>query len=101
MTKKSQSNHQGKKSQRKGPKTFNAKQIVIDPRKELLVRIAGSIAARLVTSPSPSIASAASMAAVAVDIAEEILQKAGIPEDGRAGASDSESSHDDHLGAAS
>ena len=51
----------------------------IDKRKELLARVAGSVAAGLVTSPSPSIASASSMATAAVDIAEEILKKAGIP----------------------
>ena len=48
-------------------------------RKELLARVAGSIAAGLVTSPSPSIASPSSMATVAVDIAEEILKQTGIP----------------------
>lgn len=73
----------------------------IDPRKELLVRVAGSIAARLVASPSPSIASASSMAAVAVDIAEEILKKAGIPADAGRAASDPESSSFDPLGNAS
>ena len=50
-----------------------------DKRKELLARVAGSIAAGLVTSPSPSIASPSSMATAAVDIADEILKKAGIP----------------------
>ena len=50
----------------------------IDKSKELLARVAGSIAAGLVTAPSPSIASPSSMAAVAVDIAEEILKQAGI-----------------------
>ena len=51
----------------------------IDKRKELLARVAGSIAAGLVTAPSPSIASPSSMATVAVDIAEEILKQTGIP----------------------
>ena len=51
----------------------------IDKRKELLARVAGSVAAGLVASPSPSIASASSMATAAVDIADEILKKAGIP----------------------
>ena len=50
----------------------------IDKRKELLARVAGSIAAGLVTAPSPSIASPWTMATAAVDIAEEILKKAGI-----------------------
>ncbi len=50
----------------------------IDKRKELLARVAGSVAAGLVATPSPSIASASGMATAAVDIAEEILKKAGI-----------------------
>jgi hypothetical protein len=51
----------------------------IDARKELLARVAGTIAAGLVTSPSPSIASPSGMATAAVDIAEEILTKVGLP----------------------
>ena len=51
-----------------------------DRRKELLARVAGSIAAGLVTSPSPAIASPKGMATAAVDIAEEILQRIGIVE---------------------
>jgi hypothetical protein len=51
----------------------------IDKRKELLARVAGSVAAGLVNTPSPSITTSASMATVAVDIADEILKKAGIP----------------------
>ena len=51
-----------------------------DRRKELLARVAGSIAAGLVTSPSPAIASPKGMATAAVDIAEEILQRIGIGE---------------------
>ena len=50
-----------------------------DRRKELLARVAGAVAAGLVASPSPSIATASGMATAAVDIAEEILKKAGIP----------------------
>lgn len=49
-----------------------------DRRKELLARVAGSVASGLVTSPTESIASPLAMATVAVDIAEEILKKAGI-----------------------
>jgi len=52
---------------------------MIDKRKELLARVAGSVAAGLVTSPSPSIATPSTMATAAVDIADEILKKAGIP----------------------
>lgn len=51
----------------------------LDQRAELLAKVAGTVAAGLVTSPSPSIASPASMAVAAVDIAEEILKAAGIP----------------------
>ena len=50
-----------------------------DRRKELLAKVAGAVAAGLVATPSPSIASPSSMATAAVDIADEILKKAGIP----------------------
>ena len=53
--------------------------MMIDPRKELLAKVAGSIAAGLVTSPSPSIATPSTMAMAAVDIAEAILKQACIP----------------------
>lgn len=49
-----------------------------DRRKELLAKVAGAVAAGLVTSPSPSIASPSGMATAAVDIADEILKRAGI-----------------------
>ena len=51
----------------------------IDKRKELLAQVAGSIASGMVQAPSPSISTPSSMATAAVDIAEEILLKAGIP----------------------
>jgi hypothetical protein len=51
----------------------------IDSRKELLARVAGTVAAGLVTSPTPSIASPVGMATAAVDIAEAILKRVGIP----------------------
>ena len=74
----------------------------IDKRKELLARVAGSVAAGLVAAPSPSIAAASSMAAVAVDIAEEILKKAGIPAvESSAAASSRDDSVEADLGAAS
>jgi hypothetical protein len=44
-----------------------AKKLEIDKRKELLARVAGSVAAGLVAAPSPSLASAATMATAAVD----------------------------------
>ena len=50
----------------------------VDARKELLARVAGSVAAGLVISPSPSIATPSGMATAAVDIAEEILKRIGI-----------------------
>jgi len=50
-----------------------------EKRRELLAQVAGAVAAGLVTSPTPSIASPSSMATAAVDIAEEILKRAGIP----------------------
>src|SRR5687768_16640311 len=58
-----------------------------DRRKELLARVAGSVAAGLFASPSglsPAIVDsdnmAKSVATVSVDIAEEILQRVGIGE---------------------
>jgi hypothetical protein len=58
-----------------------------DRRKELLARVAGSVASGLLASPSglsPAIESSGSMAkgvaTMAVDIAEEILQRVGIGE---------------------
>jgi hypothetical protein len=51
----------------------------IDQRKELLAKVAGSIAASLVASPSPSIASPSGIATAAVDIAEQILDAVGLP----------------------
>ena len=70
----------------------------IDKRKELLARVAGSVAAGLVTSPSESIASPSSMATAAVDIADEILKKAGIPS--VESSAESSSSSDVGVGAA-
>lgn len=63
----------------------------IDKRKELLAKVAGSIAAGLVTSPSPSIATPSTMAMAAVDIAEEILKKVGISDESSAETSASSS----------
>lgn len=51
----------------------------IDPRMKLLARVAGNVAGTLVSSPSPSISSAEAIATVAVDIAEQILLKVGVP----------------------
>ena len=73
-----------------------------DRRKELLARVAGSIAAGLVTSPSPAIASPKGMATAAVDIAEEILQRVGIGEvDAQAHAAPAPSGDHADVGAAS
>ena len=47
-------------------------------RRELLARVAGVVAAGLITAPKPSIALATGVATVAVDIAEEILKRVGI-----------------------
>jgi len=69
----------------------------IDKRKELLARVAGSIAAGLVTSPSPAIATPVAMATAAVDIADEILKQAGIPAESSVESSTSSAS----VGAAS
>lgn len=75
---------------------------VADRRKELLAQVAGSVAAGLVTSPTPSIASPAGMATAAVDIAEEILRKAGIaPFDYAAKTTSTASTDNADVGAAS
>jgi len=52
----------------------------IDDRKRLLAQVAGAVAAGLVTSPSPMIATSAAMATASLDIAEQILMQAGIVE---------------------
>ena len=90
MTKKSKSKHEVKKPA--APKKVDNDLLAgilarfptstastIDKRAELLAKVAGSIAAGLATLQSPSLDSASAMATVAVDIAEEILKKAGIP----------------------
>ena len=94
MTTKSKSKSKGKNEAKKKPATKKldnemfeavlasfraATPSLVDRRKELLARVAGAVAAGLVTAPSPSIAKPESMATVAVDIAEEILKQAGIP----------------------
>jgi hypothetical protein len=50
----------------------------IDSRKKLLALVAGNVAGTLVANLSPSISSADAIATVAVDIAEQILRKAGV-----------------------
>jgi hypothetical protein len=50
----------------------------IDPRKRLLARMAGNVAAGLLSAPSEATASAEAIAAIAVDIAEAILKKVGV-----------------------
>lgn len=49
-----------------------------DPRKRLLARVAGNVAAGIVMSPSPSATKALAVAEISVDIAEAILQKVGL-----------------------
>lgn len=44
-------------------------------RKHLLARVAGNIASGIVTAPTKATADAKSIAAVSVDVAEEILKK--------------------------
>jgi hypothetical protein len=60
-------------------KSTSAPRDRIDPRKKLLARVAGNIAGSVVSDPSPGISSAEAIATIAVDIAEQILLKAGIP----------------------
>lgn len=111
MTKKSKSKNEAKKKPApKKPenelnKLFDAMLVnlranAIDKRKELLAQVAGSIAAGMVTAPSPSISTPSSMATAAVDIADEILKKAGIPSSAET-VVESSSSGDAQVGAAS
>lgn len=47
-------------------------------RQRLLARVAGDVAAGVVTAPSKSATSAKAVAEISVDIAEAILQRIGI-----------------------
>jgi hypothetical protein len=70
MTKKTES---PKKS-----KSTPAAKITESSRAYLLARVAGDIAAGIVSAPSDSADTAEAIAAIAVDIAEEILKQAGL-----------------------
>lgn len=77
-----------------------------DRRRALLAQVAGSIAGHIVSAPpSPDAESsmASSVATIAVDIAEEILKRVGIPStEGSAESASAASAANDHgLGAAS
>lgn len=50
----------------------------IGARQQLLARVAGDVASGIVSAPSESAVTAKAIAAIAVDIAEEILKKAGL-----------------------
>lgn len=47
-------------------------------RQRLLARVAGHVASGIIGAPSPAASSAEDIAAIAVEIAEAILQKVGI-----------------------
>jgi hypothetical protein len=47
-------------------------------RQHLLARVAGDVAASVLGSPSDSTPTAAAIASIAVDVAEEILKKVGL-----------------------
>jgi hypothetical protein len=99
MTKKSKSKSASPKKQ--SPKFVTAVSL-IDSRKELLAKVAGSIAAGLSTiTGSPSISTPLGIATIAVDIAEAILTKAGIPSTEPASATSSAPTGDASVGAAS
>lgn len=50
-----------------------------DPARQLLLaRVAGDVASGIMCSPSESASTAEAIAAIAVDVAEEILKKAGL-----------------------
>lgn len=50
----------------------------LDPRKKLLARIAGNVAAGIVQAPSEATSSASAIAEMSADIAEQILLKVGL-----------------------
>jgi hypothetical protein len=70
-----------KKSDESEP-TPESPEVPFDPklegRKRLLARMAGNIAAGLISSPSRLIKDAQSVAEIAVDVAEAILTKIGL-----------------------
>jgi hypothetical protein len=49
-----------------------------EPRKRLLARVAGNIAAGIISDPSEATVSAEGIAGIAVDVAEAILKKIGL-----------------------
>jgi hypothetical protein len=50
----------------------------IEARQRLVASVAGSVAAGIVTAPSKKATTAAAIAEIAVDIAEEIVKKVGL-----------------------
>lgn len=62
----------------KNTPAVEAKRFQSPARECLLAQVAGNIAAGVVTAPSDLASSAEAIAAIAVDIAEEILKKAGL-----------------------
>lgn len=62
-----------------GPKPeATAKIEPTEARQHLLARVAGSVAAGIVGAPSEKASTAAAVAEIAVEIAEEILKKADL-----------------------
>ena len=50
----------------------------LSARQRLLAQVAGAVAGGVMTAPSKSTQSASAVAAIAVDVAEAILEKIGI-----------------------
>ncbi|MCJ7439254.1 MAG: hypothetical protein MUP97_16015 [Acidimicrobiia bacterium] len=98
MTKKSKSKSA---SPKKSTPKFVTSVSLIDSRKELLAKVAGAVAAGLSTTSTPSISTPLGMATVAVDIAEAILTKAGIPSTESAAEASAAPTRDASVGAAS
>jgi hypothetical protein len=70
-----QDTHESEVSNDEGSKPEVAAKI---ERTVLLAHVAGSVASGLVVEPSKALSTAAAVAEIAVDIAEEILKKAGL-----------------------
>jgi len=60
----------------------------IDPYKKLLCRVAGNVVVGLLGSPSPALKSGDDYAAVALDLARDILRGAGVTDPDVAGSAE-------------
>jgi hypothetical protein len=76
MTQKSES--EASKSNGEVDPDFGVSAGAIEARQRLVASVAGSVAAGIVTAPTKKATTAAAIAEIAVDIAEEIVKRAGL-----------------------